>query len=81
MFNCKRCKEKDLRILDLKEQMSFLRGMVSPPHDPNKIPTSALEADAVLNGHQHIIHVEAEPEEDEEDTVIRERDRVLAGTY
>ncbi len=79
---CKCCKEKDGRIDDLREQVSFLRDLARRPETSNKtIPSVTFEADAVLSGQQNIVELN----EGESGIAINdddlERDRLLSGTY
>ncbi len=82
MFKCKRCSEKDLRITDLKEQISYLKNMLTP--ETNGVPTSLMEADAIMSGRQDVIELFANaptPSPDSEAGIQSERDRLIAGTY
>jgi hypothetical protein len=82
MFKCKVCAEKDQRIADLKAHITQLSQLVTPSNSSDEIPIRSLEADAILSGQQHVIHVdEAEVPKDETDAVIAERDRILSATY
>lgn len=49
MFSCKCCKAKDERIVDLKEQISYLRSLI---YNPNANQTTPIqyEADKILEG-------------------------------
>lgn len=76
---CPVCLEKDARLADSEKTISFLKSLVYSPQ--SSAPSlEALEADAVLTGHQHPVAVTPEEAERlrEENA---ERDRVLSGTY
>ncbi len=77
MFSCKRCLEKNDRIVDLKEQVSFLRSMTVSSSDPTP---RQMEADAILNGTDRVIDITPEEKESVED-VASEEARILSGTY
>jgi len=80
MFSCKTCPQKDERIADLKDQISFLRSQVQPSGD--QMTLGQLEADAILSGQQHIIEIRDDgslvQSADDENS---ERDRILSGNY
>lgn len=66
MFNrkCSTCVEKEYRIKDLLEQVSFLRAMVHPTHISSEVSPQTIEADKVLSGNDesveyHIHNLEA----------------------
>lgn len=83
MFKCKVCAEKDQRISDLKEQIAHLRQQIAlPSNDPETVPALALEADAIMSGHQHVIEIkDTELPEDDSDAEQLERDRILSANY
>lgn len=83
-FSCSICREKDERIADLKQQVANLMQLVSPQNanDPNRVPALNFEANAVLNGQQHIIEIDAEDvPADDADSVLAERDRLLSANF
>jgi hypothetical protein len=86
LFKCRVCSEKDTRILDLKEQIAYLKSQLNSPNDPEHPPQISLEADGVLSGQQHIIDISgpAIVEEALARQVIEdeyERQKLFAGTY
>ncbi len=77
MFSCKRCLEKNERILDLKEQVSFLRSMTVSSSDPT---AKQMEEDAILSGTDRVIDITPE-EESSVDDVSSEAARIFSGAY
>lgn len=49
IFKCKCCAEKEARIQDLKEQVSYLRTLVYSPNQNYTTPVQ-YEADKILEG-------------------------------
>lgn len=85
MFKCKACPCKDAHIAALEGEIKHLRSLILPT---NAFPSIGLrEADALLSGHQNMIEI-TEEEQDQiikgqkemEDT-LRERDNLLTGNY
>lgn len=78
MFNCKRCIEKELRIKDLKEQISYLRLQLNPPPRINKYE---LEETVVMNGggQQVVTQEDIEAENTENERIQRESDFIFNG--
>jgi hypothetical protein len=70
-------KLKDDQIAQLRNEVGFLRSMIQPPASEKSFFLQT-EANAVLDGQQDQIDISETPESDD---VIRERDRLLAGTY
>lgn len=73
-FSCKVCSEKDKRIDDLKGLLKIFTA--STQADPEQ---TALEADALMSGHQEVIEITSESEDAEEEAL--EADRIFSGTY
>lgn len=74
MFHCKVCAEKDHRLVDLKDEISYLRKLLQPPRAAAN-PNVHQEANALLNGVSEQIQPDESPE------VLAERDALLSGTY
>lgn len=70
---------KEAEVRALREEIAWLRNFVQPVNK-NKSFLLSTEANAVLDGHQEIITLDEESLQRSDD-VIRERDRLLAGTY
>ncbi len=83
MFNCSVCKEKDNRIEDLREQISYLRNILNPPVSNLKqkyIEQTDLQQDMILSGGgKEETELESEPADTPE--VLAERAAMLSGTY
>lgn len=83
MFNCKVCEEKDKRLEDLREQISYLRNILNPPRSNSKqnyIEQEDLQQDMILSGGgKEETELESEPSDTPE--VLAERAAMLSGTY
>lgn len=55
IFSCKTCVEKDKRIADLKDQVTHLRQLVSPPVTPAQVEVVQREVDSILSGEPVLI--------------------------
>jgi hypothetical protein len=80
VFSCKRCLEKDKRIEDLKQDITFLRSMLSP----NFSNALNLEANKILEGAGLPIIEMSEPSEPktkENVSLQREAISILTGNY
>ena len=83
MFDCKVCKEKDKRIEDLKEQISYLRGVLNPPKSELKLAhleQQDLQEDMIMSG-GGTEEVDPQLESSESPEVLAERAAMLSGTY
>ena len=83
MFKCKVCLEKDLRIVELKEQIAYFKNILNPPPRINKYE---LQEDLIMDGGgQEIIPIEDAVVEKakaiEAEEARREEDRILTGNY
>lgn len=79
---CKICLEKDVRISELKEQISFLRSIAYPkPYSP----LVTLEANRILDGaNSEILEVDTSDNKDlqkEFEQAALEHDLILSGNY
>lgn len=82
IFKCKVCAEKDQRILDLKNEVDFLRGQIRVDNNPENIPLVHMEADGVMSGQQHVITIpDVDTRSQTADEERAERDRLLSATY
>lgn len=84
-FTCSLCKEKDSRISELKEQITYLRSVLNPPP---RISTYEMESDHLMNGGGEqldtpmSIEDEAKGQEELKQALIQlEQDQILSGTY
>lgn len=78
---CTTCAEKDQRITDLKEQITYLRSVLHPaPIRFHHEPPQAYQEDMILDGGGK---EETRLPEDEQETpeVLAERAAMLGGTY
>lgn len=79
MFSCKVCKEKDLRIEDLKAQIRFLHAQLQP--SPTHRAVEA-EMDKILEGGaMPIIDLEPKQYDAEFTDTELEFQRIIAGNY
>lgn len=80
MFSCKVCREKDLRIQELKDQISYFKNLLNPPPRINKYE---LEADTIMNGAgnetEQLDPIDAEAEALENERIQREEDMIFSG--
>lgn len=79
MFKCRTCSEKDLRILDLKEQLQYLKDQLHPkPQTKTYELVQDIEADMTLSGGGgDEIDLTAEMKENEK--IQRESDFIFSG--
>lgn len=77
---CKCCIEKDLRISELKEQISYFKSILNPPE---RISHYELEETAIMNGGgQALVTPEELKKESDENLLIqREADGIFMGIY
>lgn len=80
LFKCRDCALRDQHIYDLRERIADLKAITIPPAKAGAIPVLSLESDAILSGSDEIIAIKDELS-DEEQAVIDEASRILAGTY
>lgn len=80
MFECKTCIEKEKRIVELKEQIDYLRSLVFPNNDPYKVTFAEREADAVLSAEMPT-REETKDELDKAYHELKEHDKLIAGDY
>ncbi len=82
MFNCKCCPEKENRIADLKEQISYLRNVLHPKDvRPAYVAPRDLEEDVLMSGGGQE-EVSQTPQENlDTPEVLAEREAMLSGTY
>lgn len=84
---CAVCAEKDLRIVELKEQVAYLKTLTLPENNPAQQPLVIREADSVISASHEIINVPPEQQSEyekymrEKEEAIMERDRILSGQY
>ena len=78
MFSCKICKEKDLRISELKDQIIYFKSILNPPP---KINTYELEESVMMNGggQEEIDPATVLAEEKENAIIQREVDFIFSG--
>lgn len=79
-FKCSTCAEKDQRIIDLKEQVKFLRGYINPTSADATL--MSMEAQHILDGSLHNTIDIRSPSEDlqkERERIAREAERMLSG--
>lgn len=81
MWDCKVCLEKDRRLEDLKEQISYLRNILNPPKFIQQdIPQNDLQEDMILSGagkeETELVSNDIETAE-----ILAERSAILSGTY
>lgn len=79
MFDCKVCKEKELRISELKSQIDYFKDLLHPsPQAKTYQFEKDLEQDMVLDGGgKEEIDLEAEAIENER--IRREQDIIFSG--
>lgn len=68
----------------LKEEISFLRTLVTPKSEPKSelLPRITFEADSVIGGQDHQTDFEMNPKYDERQAEVdSEAAKLLAGTY
>ncbi len=81
MFDCKVCKEKEKRIDELKEQISYFKNVLHPKDTRvTYIPPQNLEEDALLSGGLQEESVLPQ-DQIESPEVLAEREAMLSGTY
>lgn len=81
IFSCKVCAEKSERIQDLKAQIQFLQSQLGSSPTAEQSMTN-MEADAVLSGLQHEVVIPTQVSDEQVIVdVLRERDRLLSGSY
>lgn len=74
---CKICAEKELRILELKEQIAYFKSVLNPPP---RVNTYELQEDMLLEGgSKEEIDEKAEALENEK--IRRETDIIFSGNF
>lgn len=80
---CKVCAEKDKRVVSLENEIAFLRTLVRPTINNDKLSVVEYEADGVVGGATDQIEIQtyqhASAEEDE--AILAERNAILSGNY
>lgn len=81
MFNCKVCLEKEKRISELKEQISYFKEVLHPKDTRvTYVPPQSAEEDVLLaGGGQEEVTLPQDQIESAE--VLAEREAMLSGTY
>ncbi len=82
MFKCSVCEEKDRRVEDLKEQISYLRNLLNPPVQamPSLPEIQNIQQDMILDG-GGTEEVNLPDTILETPEVLAERSAMLSGTY
>lgn len=76
-FSCSVCKEKDMRIAELKEQVAYFKSVLNPPPRVNKFE---LQEDVLLDGAvKEEISVDEHAEALEAEQLRREADLIFSG--
>lgn len=75
MWKCKTCIEKESRIADLKEQISYFRSVLNPPP---RISKYELEETVVMNGGGQE-EIDTTAEEIENSKIQKETDFIFSG--
>lgn len=80
---CKVCAEKDKRSASLEAEIAFLRQLVRPAVNNNRISAMEYEADGVVSGHTDQIEIQTyqQASADEDAAILEERNAILSGTY
>ena len=82
MFSCKACAEKDKRILELKEQIVYLRSLVYPQNfEDSDLPAAVTAPTPSPETYDQELTKLQEQQSAEQEEIRRERDRLLSGTY
>jgi hypothetical protein len=68
------------QLVNLQSQIEDLRRLVFPVNSERFIPLPALEADAIISGHNSTVEITPE-QQAQWDAEISERDKVLSGAY
>ena len=79
LFQCQVCLEKDKRIAEMQDQISYLRELANPGKLTVQIPAVHAEMDAVLSGRDAPIEVQQISEEAE--ALDSEAMRILTGNF
>ena len=75
MFNCKICKEKELRITELKEQIAYFKSILNPPPRVNKYE---IQEDMLMDGGSKE-EIDLAAEAIEAENTRREADIIFSG--
>jgi hypothetical protein len=80
LFGCRGCDAHQAHINSLLSEIESLRKLVYPSSTSNDATVDNIEANAVLNGHQDIITIASDKEQEFIETQY-EADRILSGNY
>lgn len=80
IFKCRVCAEKDARIAELKEQITYFKNLLNPPP---RVSHYELETDRIMNGAgqetEQVVAVDEEAERLENERIQREQDMIFSG--
>jgi hypothetical protein len=83
MWKCKACAAKSEQIDSLKNEIGFLRRLVSPPVDNQTIPDSEREVHSVLDAFERPLEIQSYNEGvvSLSEQELAERNAILSGDY
>lgn len=83
MWKCKACAAKNEQIDSLKNEIGFLRRLVSPPVDNHTIPESEREVHSVLDAFERPVEIQTHAAHSEQlsEAELAERNAILSGEY